>query len=531
MKKTILTLIGLCLLPFLGMAASSESFIIQQQIIGADTSAPSVPNNVTATALSYQQVQVSWQPSVDNVGVAGYVVYRDGVAVATTTNAVFHDTTVLPETTYSYTVVAFDAAGNYSPVSLPATVLTPAIPLPPVVPEGGGSLSLVPVELRGNVSVAAKVTTATVDFVTNLPVRYQFTYGLTSNADDFSVANSLYLTENRVNLDGLVAQSLYYYILTVVDVNGRTVELERGYFYTTGDTGISSPVNPNYFVATPQANLDVKLVWDNPYNYRVQLLRSNFFYPQNESEGLVIYEGYGNHFLDLKALKQHETVYYTLFFYNELGERSSGALAVVSRAGGQTTDPGKTPDTGGSKPDTGGSLPGGSAEGYLFPPLIRVAQNHATSSLVESPVALKTHSPYLFYINKTDLPTGIKTILLTLGDKNKSERTTYLLSLNEEGGRYEAYLPAVLSTARYEVKVALYDYSRRVVETVTAELHFSEVRQPTSYLGGWTWLKEQWLRGLATLGIFFLLALLFWWLLLWWRDEDEEDEEGSLEIT
>src|SRR5207302_2629203 len=44
----------------------------------ADTQAPSSPTNLAATAVSSPQIDLSWSPATDNVGVTGYRVYRDG---------------------------------------------------------------------------------------------------------------------------------------------------------------------------------------------------------------------------------------------------------------------------------------------------------------------------------------------------------------------------------------------------------------------------------------------------------------------
>ncbi len=94
---------------------------------GGDTQAPTVPANLSATVASSTQVDLSWAPSTDDVGVAGYTVYRDGAAIATVDGATtsYADTTLAAGMTYSYTVDAFDAAGNHSAQSAPATVTTP----------------------------------------------------------------------------------------------------------------------------------------------------------------------------------------------------------------------------------------------------------------------------------------------------------------------------------------------------------------------------------------------------------------------
>ena len=95
---------------------------------GGDTQAPTVPQSVAAVANSATSVTVSWAASTDNVGVAGYDVYRGSTKVGTVGGSTtsFTDTTAQPSMTYSYTVDAFDAVPNTSAKSAPATVTTPA---------------------------------------------------------------------------------------------------------------------------------------------------------------------------------------------------------------------------------------------------------------------------------------------------------------------------------------------------------------------------------------------------------------------
>ena len=92
----------------------------------ADTTAPSVPTGVAATAVSDTQVNLSWSASTDNVGVTGYKVFRNGTQVGTATNTSYQDTGLSGGTTYSYTVAAYDAAGNTSAQSSSVSVTTPA---------------------------------------------------------------------------------------------------------------------------------------------------------------------------------------------------------------------------------------------------------------------------------------------------------------------------------------------------------------------------------------------------------------------
>ena len=79
-----------------------------------DTTAPTVPTNLQATATSRTQINLSWTASTDAVGVTGYKIYRGGVQIATTTGTSYSDSGLTSATTYSYRISAYDAAGNTS---------------------------------------------------------------------------------------------------------------------------------------------------------------------------------------------------------------------------------------------------------------------------------------------------------------------------------------------------------------------------------------------------------------------------------
>ena len=90
-----------------------------------DSTPPAPPTGVTATATSAYTVDVNWSPATDNTGVTAYLVYRNGTKVATVTGTTsWTDDSTRGNTTYSYTVVAQDVAGNVSPASAPASVTT-----------------------------------------------------------------------------------------------------------------------------------------------------------------------------------------------------------------------------------------------------------------------------------------------------------------------------------------------------------------------------------------------------------------------
>jgi hypothetical protein len=71
---------------------------------------PFVPTGIEATTISDSRIDLAW----DDLGVAGYGVYRGGVMIATTVSPAFSDTNLSEETQYCYTVSSLDAFNNES---------------------------------------------------------------------------------------------------------------------------------------------------------------------------------------------------------------------------------------------------------------------------------------------------------------------------------------------------------------------------------------------------------------------------------
>jgi len=90
----------------------------------ADTTPPTTPTNLTASGVTASQVTLSWQASTDNVGISGYRVYRDGTLVGSPSSTNFTSTGLASNTSYAFTVAAFDSAGNTSSQSAPRAVTT-----------------------------------------------------------------------------------------------------------------------------------------------------------------------------------------------------------------------------------------------------------------------------------------------------------------------------------------------------------------------------------------------------------------------
>jgi len=115
--------------------AISDMSTLSRVIFDLDTIAPSVPANLTGTAISSSRIDLSWAASTDvgGSGLVGYPVYRNGTQIAQASSTAFSDTGLTASTAYQYQVAALDGAGNISSTSAVVNVTTLAIVGPPTL--------------------------------------------------------------------------------------------------------------------------------------------------------------------------------------------------------------------------------------------------------------------------------------------------------------------------------------------------------------------------------------------------------------
>ncbi len=172
-----------------------------------DTQAPTTPGTPTASGVTASQATLSWSASTDNVGVAGYDIYRAPGAsggtfasVGTSTTTSFTNTGLAGSTTYRYQVRARDAAGNTSPFSAVATVTTPgggggtggcsAVYSPVGNPWPGGFQGQVVVTNTGTSATTA--WTATLTFANGQSISQIWGAKTTSTASPYTITNEAY---------------------------------------------------------------------------------------------------------------------------------------------------------------------------------------------------------------------------------------------------------------------------------------------------------------------------------------------------
>jgi fibronectin type 3 domain-containing protein len=222
-----------------------------QLVTTPDTTPPTVPGAITGTA-GTSGAQLTWGASTDNIGVAGYNVFRctppaanqpcAGVWIANSTLPSFNDSTLVGETFYNYQVQAFDFANNTSPLS-------PTLSLQTLRTSPSSATNL----------VATAVSAQEIDLSWSPPTdptglgQYQV-YGGTvpSNLQQIVVATS---TTTTYRNQPLSAGTTYYYGVVAVE-EGLSAPMTPVVSATT----LPLPNAPSNVIATP-APTAVALTW------------------------------------------------------------------------------------------------------------------------------------------------------------------------------------------------------------------------------------------------------------------------------
>jgi len=175
-----------------------------------DLTAPSAPSSLASSNITETNVDISWSASSDNVAVTSYDVYQDASFLANTTSTTYSVSGLTASTSYSFYVVAKDAAGNESGASNTENVTTANPPSGPTVlsqsffesgwdgwADGGsdaarysgsrsyeGSYSI---RIRDNSGTASSMTSPAYDLTSYSSVEVDFFFYVNSmeNGEDF----------------------------------------------------------------------------------------------------------------------------------------------------------------------------------------------------------------------------------------------------------------------------------------------------------------------------------------------------------
>ena len=216
--------------------------------LSPDTSSPTNPTGLVASAASETGINLSWTASTDNRGVSGYRLERcQGAActsfaeIAQPAESNFADLGAPAATTYRYRVRAIDAANNLSGYSNIASATT----LDTTAPSAPGNLEF------SNVS-GTDVTISYTAATDNVGIA-SYEYSLNAGSTWTSVGNVV-----TFSLSGLSSYVAYTVRVRARDAAGNPGNSSAASFTTLDTVPPTAPGNLN---ASPFSQSEINLAW------------------------------------------------------------------------------------------------------------------------------------------------------------------------------------------------------------------------------------------------------------------------------
>ena len=212
-----------------------------------DLTPPTAPTALTASAASPTTINLSWTAGTDNVGITGYLVFRDNSPspVATVIGTTFSDTSLAPSTTHSYKVIGSDTAGNLSPASNTASATTPADTAAPSAPTNLAAVA--PNSTTVNLSWSASTDNVAV-----------VSYKVFRDGVGTPIAT---VTGTSFSDAGLAVGSTHSYVVTAVDGANNQSAASNTIVVTTQGTDVTPPSTPTSLTATGASASVIDLSW------------------------------------------------------------------------------------------------------------------------------------------------------------------------------------------------------------------------------------------------------------------------------
>lgn len=535
MKNIVLSF--LLFFPAIILAATSD-FNIKVNI-SDDITPPSTPTLLSATPTAATQIDIAWSTSTDNRSVGGYVILRDGSGVATTSSSTnfYNDAGLTPETLYTYSVYAFDTTYNISSTSNSIATTTLALPPSPISTSStsttsSGTQSTKTVKLK-DIFISTGINEVTFTWNTYGQGNYILRWGKDDRYNEGYVSSDVYKDSHRTNLVNLKEDTLYQYELVAGTPLGADIVLKRGQFKTMVLGQEAQIPNVRYLTAVADGD-HVRLSWTLPLFdvESIRIVRSNYGYPVDPNDGVVVYEGLGDRFFDKDAFLGNTTQYYSVFVMDKERNFSSGAVVKIEKEGSKIiTNPSysneaiKKDDV----RDGGGTTTADVKKELLLTDFERgnivIIQNGDQNTFETDRIFLSYSDPFTISIKKDTLPDNLKTIIVTLIDPTNHRREySFLLKLNSDKTQYEAVIAPLNVVGSSRLEVQIFDFEKNMVGLYQKQTDFvdfdkegeEEVFFPDKLVYSFIDLSYIWV------GLFIVVIAIITW---WWFINKRKDED------
>lgn len=459
--RTVLVYLFICggiLLSAGSLYALENTFKISASVVAVDNDAPSVPTGLVATPVSSSQVNLVWNVSTDNVAVAGYRVYREGLFVATSSTPTFTDIGLFPSTLYSYKVDAFDAQFNFSGQSATTSVTTLPVPTSNTDSPRPRSSRLFDQNTTNasGVTVFTERESAVIAWNTPDFARANVYWGQSNDYELGTISGVIFQKNHVVKIENLIPDTQYFYRIELESNNGN-INIYEGSFVTQKDQ-LTRPIQSSVLTAEAHAT-SIRLMWNKVTGetQQVRIVRSDKFFPIDPYDGKVVYQGArDNQFVDT-AVEEGVTYYYALFVVDADEAYSAPAIAKASIGKDQN-------------PVFSDTIYSGAYETLLKDITIAdfdFIQKGVELSFSAGGLNLSARTATEIRIDGAKIPLGIKTIGVTfVPTKASAQAATFLLSYSKERDMYIGLIPPLESGQTYEIDITIFDSLNERVKTI-----------------------------------------------------------------
>ncbi len=300
------------------VSEKSESVVVSSVL---DTEPPLMPTGLKISSKTATSVVITWDAAVDNMSIAGYEVFRDGESIGITGLTEYKDSGVVLGTSYEYSVLAIDTAGNKSPKSVSIFAVPNGIYIQKTTPVtgtafGGSAKQTFRVYFANdNNSVGATaVMSYSLDGINWTEVSMKGPYA----------SGSSFYFDSSINAADITLSGKYFIKYTVYDADGNASTCESDFYVDK-----TAPQMPENLSAVSEAG-SVKITWDiakeaDVVSYRLYRSESeNGTYKQIYS----VNDRNKNIYID-SSVFVNVTYYYKLAAVDKFGQVSEYSITVT----------------------------------------------------------------------------------------------------------------------------------------------------------------------------------------------------------
>ena len=347
------------------------------------------------------------------------------------------------------------------------------------------------------------VNSAEISWQTLKPGNCQIYFGQTADYEQKVTMETNFDIVHSSYLQGLSPATTYHFRIFCADANNFQDNISDQQFTTL-------PIinNVSNFEAISGSE-DIGLQWTNPADPRfagVEILRKDDFFPLNNGDGTVIYNGQGNSFVDI-SLENGKTYYYTIFAYDKDGNYSSGAVvSAIPQGKSQVVTPTPPPPANPTPPAT----PAAPIKKVTINDFDFSSSGQMISVQNSKTIQAQNSQPLTISIDAGKIPDGVAAMTITINQNGKE--TSYLMQ--NQNNAYAISLNSPNQPGNYSFYITLLNDKNQMIQRVDAQLSiFAKV--PAS---------ENNYVVISRIIYFMVLAALMIFIILFWKRRKKEEK-------